>query len=44
MMLIKLDENLPSVLTDVLAEFGHETDTVPQEAWLVARTRIFGKR
>lgn len=30
-MLIKLDENLPAVLTDVLAEFGHETDTVPQE-------------
>lgn len=30
-MEIKLDENLPDALVPVLAEFGHETDTVPQE-------------
>ena len=30
-MLIKLDENLPAVLTNVLAEFGHDADTTPQE-------------
>ena len=28
---IKLDENLPEALVPVLAELGHETDTVPQE-------------
>ena len=30
-MLIKLDENLPAVLTEILAEFGHQADTTPQE-------------
>ena len=30
-MRIKLDENLPAVLTDILAEFGHNADTSPQE-------------
>lgn len=30
-MRIKLDENLPLRLARVLAERGHETDTVPQE-------------
>jgi len=30
-MRIKLDENLPAILTDVLAEFGHDADTSPQE-------------
>jgi predicted nuclease of predicted toxin-antitoxin system len=30
-MQIKLDENLPAVLVNVLAEFGHEADTSPQE-------------
>jgi predicted nuclease of predicted toxin-antitoxin system len=30
-MRVKLDENLPAVLTDVFAAFGHEADTAPQE-------------
>jgi len=30
-MQIKLDENLPAALTEILAEFGHEADTSPQE-------------
>ncbi|HEX5544641.1 MAG TPA: DUF5615 family PIN-like protein [Nitrospira sp.] len=30
-MRIKLDENLPLRLVRILARFGHETDTVPQE-------------
>ncbi len=30
-MQIKLDENLPAVLVNVLAEFGHEADTSPLE-------------
>ena len=31
MLKIKLDENLPEALVSVLAAFGHDTDTVPQE-------------
>ena len=30
-MKVKLDENLPARLTRVLAQLGHEADTVPQE-------------
>lgn len=30
-MNIKLDENLPEALVPILAELGHDTDTVPQE-------------
>lgn len=30
-MNIKLDENLPEALVSVLAELGHDTDTVPLE-------------
>lgn len=30
-MKIKLDENLPARLVRLLAELGHDTDTVPQE-------------
>lgn len=30
-MKIKLDENLPTRLVRLLAELGHDTDTVPQE-------------
>jgi predicted nuclease of predicted toxin-antitoxin system len=30
-MRIKLDENLPAVLVDVLAEFGHDAETSPSE-------------
>ncbi len=30
-MNIKLDENLPEALVPILAEIGHDTDTVPQE-------------
>lgn len=30
-MQIKLDENLPAALTNLLAEFGHEAETSPQE-------------
>lgn len=30
-MLIKLDENLPSLLVDALAALGHHIDTVPNE-------------
>jgi predicted nuclease of predicted toxin-antitoxin system len=30
-MLIKLDENLPAVLADMLREYGHEADTAPGE-------------
>jgi len=30
-MRIKLDENLPFRLVDILNQMGHETDTVPQE-------------
>jgi len=28
---VKLDENLPARLARILAQLGHETDTVPQE-------------
>jgi len=28
---IKLDENLPADLVEILGELGHKTDTVPQE-------------
>jgi predicted nuclease of predicted toxin-antitoxin system len=31
-MLIKLDENLPSRLVDVLASLGHQVDIVPGES------------
>jgi hypothetical protein len=27
----KLDENMPFWLAGILASFGHQTDTVPQE-------------
>jgi len=30
-MRIKLDENLPAVLADVLAQLGHGTDTSPRQ-------------
>ena len=30
-MRIKLDENLPLMLVRILAQLGHETDTIPQE-------------
>jgi predicted nuclease of predicted toxin-antitoxin system len=30
-MKIKLDENLPAILADILDQLGHETDTVPSE-------------
>ncbi len=30
-MNIKLDENMPAALADVLAQSGHNVDTVPQE-------------
>lgn len=30
-MRIKLDENLPSTLTEILAQFGHDVDTSPHE-------------
>ena len=30
-MRIKLDENLPAILVDVLAEFGHDAETSPSE-------------
>jgi predicted nuclease of predicted toxin-antitoxin system len=30
---IKLDENLPARLVRLLAELGHDTDTVPQEGF-----------
>jgi predicted nuclease of predicted toxin-antitoxin system len=30
-MKIKLDENLPFRLVNILADLGHETDTVPEE-------------
>lgn len=30
-MKIKLDENLPRVLAEILTDFGHDVDTVPQE-------------
>jgi predicted nuclease of predicted toxin-antitoxin system len=30
-MRVKLDENLPSSLVEVLARLGHDADTVPQE-------------
>ena len=32
-MKIKLDENLPVRLVRLLAELGHDTDTVPQEGF-----------
>jgi predicted nuclease of predicted toxin-antitoxin system len=44
---IKLDENLPANLAQLLATLGHDTDTVPQEGlagksdadiWAVAQT------
>ncbi len=31
-MKIKLDENLPEALVPILAAYGHDTDTVPQES------------
>ena len=46
-MKIKLDENLPARLVRLLAELGHDTDTIPQEGftgrpdsdiWTVAQT------
>jgi predicted nuclease of predicted toxin-antitoxin system len=30
-MRVKLDENLPAVLADLLREFGHEAETSPDE-------------
>ena len=30
-MKIKLDENLPASLAEMLTRLGHQTDTVPQE-------------
>jgi len=30
-MKIKLDENVPAVLANILDRLGHETDTVPGE-------------
>jgi len=30
-MRIKLDENLPAILVDVLAQFGHDAETSPSE-------------
>jgi predicted nuclease of predicted toxin-antitoxin system len=30
-MKMKLDENLPFRLVDILSQLGHETDTIPQE-------------
>lgn len=35
-MKIKLDENLPLRLVEILRELGHDVDTVPQEG-LVGR-------
>jgi predicted nuclease of predicted toxin-antitoxin system len=33
-MRVKIDENLPGSIADVLAAMGHEADTVPQEGLL----------
>lgn len=30
-MKVKLDENIPASVTGILADLGHETDTVPEE-------------
>ncbi len=30
-MKIKLDENIPARLVNILSQFNHEIDTVPQE-------------
>ncbi len=30
-MRIKLDENLPSTLTEILGQFGHDADTSPRQ-------------
>ncbi len=32
-MKIKLDENLPARLADILARLGHDTDTIPGEGY-----------
>ena len=32
-MKIKLDENLPFRLVNLLIVLGHETDTVPENGW-----------
>lgn len=33
-MRVKLDENLPVELANILGRLGHETDTVQQEGWV----------
>ena len=30
-MKVKLDENIPASVSDILADLGHDTDTVPEE-------------
>ena len=30
-MRIKIDENIPARVANILRQFGHETDTVPQQ-------------
>ena len=42
-MRIKLDENLPISLADLLAQAGHDVDTSPQENLTGARIPNSGK-
>jgi predicted nuclease of predicted toxin-antitoxin system len=41
---VKLDENLPARLVRLLAELGHDADTVPQEGLQEDRTPTSGLR
>lgn len=43
-MKIKLDENLPARLIEGLIKFGHDVDSVPQEALAGNLTRKSGTR
>lgn len=43
-MKIKLDENLPSGLAKILAQLGHDADTITDEGWQTALIPKFGKQ
>lgn len=43
-MRIKLNENLPARLKQTLAQFGHQVDTIPEEALGVPMTLQSGRQ
>jgi len=41
---IKLDENMPATLADILTAYGHDTDTAHEEGLTATQITTFGRK